>query len=105
MANQVDLTALYKTRIQELLDLHSRLQSIRHLPQSIVQVPKQRPDGVTSPSSGTNAFEQLKTFEKDFLSDKTQESLKAAVESERKDKSGITSDWRQEEKRRKWVFL
>ncbi|KAF7983251.1 hypothetical protein HWV62_22870 [Athelia sp. TMB] len=80
-------------RIQVLTSLYQRFQSLRTLPTFFVRTQ-------LGPVSGAN-FASLKEVEELVHSERVQEALSTARESEKKDQSGLGSSFRRENRKRR----
>lgn len=87
-------------RIQTLTDLYNRLQGLRQIPTHLLKPPA--PTDLPSPLSALRTeFLDIKSIREDTLSGKVQEALRVANESEKKDKSELSSNFRRENRKRR----
>lgn len=87
-------------RIQTLTDLYNRLQGLRQIPTLLLKPPS----GIELPAPLSNIrpeFQNLKEIGDLVQSEKIQEALRAARESEKKDKSELTPVFRRENRKRR----
>jgi hypothetical protein len=105
-------------RIQTLTDVHSRLQTLRHVPPMLLRPPSASPladfpppfdptidreFAVTFNSTPAHDFRALKDFLEVLCCDKVQEALRAARASEDADQSELGLSFRRENRKRKYV--
>lgn len=89
-------------RIQTLTDLYNRLQALRQIPTLLLK-PGPSINELSAPSSTVRPeFQNLKDIRELLKSDKVQEALRTARESEKKDKSELTPDFRRENRKRRY---
>ncbi|EPQ57368.1 hypothetical protein GLOTRDRAFT_110541 [Gloeophyllum trabeum ATCC 11539] len=92
-------------KLQSLKDLHNRLQAIRVVPtfNPFLRAPAigLHLSSITEPLEGTVGG--LKEVGEFLKSEKVQDALKAASESEKADKSDLTMSWRRENRKRRYV--
>jgi hypothetical protein len=96
-----------KARLKSLNDVHAKVQSLRQIPFNVLQAPA-LPTAVGDlpppPLSVRAEFLRIKEVADEIRSDSVQEALRAAKESEARDKTGIRPMSRRENMKRKCVF-
>lgn len=104
MANDSETTnntQLFEDRIQLLTDLYNRLDSLRQIPTTLLKPPAA--NDLPSPVPLRSEFETLKVIGETVRSEKVQEALRAARDSEKGDKSDLSSNFRRENRKRRYV--
>lgn len=96
--------SLLEERIQVVTDLQNRLQALRQAPTLLLK-PYVSND-LPSPFSSLRAqFDDLKDIGELVRSEKVQEALRAARDSEKADKNELSSNVRRENRKRRSVTL
>ncbi|KIM92004.1 hypothetical protein PILCRDRAFT_108094 [Piloderma croceum F 1598] len=97
----VEISTL-EDRIQALTDLYNRFQALRQIPSSLLKPPIS--NDLPSPlSSLRSEFNDLKEIGDRVRSEKVQEALRAARDSENADKNELSSHVRRENRKRRCV--
>ena len=92
--------AKIESQIQALTDLSTRLQQLRNVPAWLYK----SPNSMMPMEPIREQFENLKQLGNNLTSETVQEALKAARESEEKDKSELTLKYRTDTNRAKYVI-
>jgi len=96
-----EISAL-EDRIQAVTDLYNRFQVLRQVPTSLLKPPIS--NDLPSPLSTLRSeFNDLKEIGERVRSEKVQEALRAARDSEKADKSELSSNVRRENRKRRYV--
>ncbi|KDQ57739.1 hypothetical protein JAAARDRAFT_178157 [Jaapia argillacea MUCL 33604] len=93
--------ASLETKLQALTDLQSRLQALRQVPTALLRPPSTLGAFTSVSSSLRQQCQDLKDIAGVVTSEKVQEALKAARDSEKADKSGLTFNGRRENRKRR----
>jgi len=97
----VEISTL-EDRIQAVTDLYNRFQALRQIPSSLLKPPIS--NDLPSPlSSLRSEFNDLKEIGDRVRSEKVQEALRAARDSEKADRSELSSNVRRENRKRRCV--
>jgi hypothetical protein len=97
----VEISTL-EDRIQAVTDLYNRFQTLRQIPSSLLKPPIS--NDLPSPlSSLRSEFNDLKEIGDRVRSEKVQEALRAARDSEKADKNELSSNVRRESRKRRCV--
>jgi hypothetical protein len=103
MSNAHDTSAelsLLEDQIQTITDLYNRFQTLRQVPTSLLKPPTS--NNLPSPLSSLRPeFDDLKNIGERVRSEKIQEALRAARDSEKADRSELTSNVRRENRKRR----
>lgn len=92
----------FEERIQLLTDLYNRLESLRQIPTSLLKPPAA--NDLPTPVLLRSEFETLKAIGETVRSEKVQEALRAARDSEKSDRGDLSSNFRRENRKRRYVF-
>ena len=90
-----------ESQIQALTDLSTRLQQLRNVPAWLYK----SPNSMMPMEPIREQFENLRQLGNNLTSEIVQEALKAARESEEKDKSELTLKYRTDTNRAKYVII
>ncbi len=93
---------LIEDRIQTLTDLYNRLQALRQIPSLFLKPPAAIDLPAPLPTLRPE-FHNLKEIGDVVQSEKVQEALRAARDSEQKDKSELTPHFRRENRKRRYA--
>lgn len=91
-----------QTQSNSLVELYNRVQSLRQVPHGLLKPPVSH--GLPLPTQSFHAqFQQLKDTSDILRSDAVQAALRAAQDSEKADSSGINSNGRRENRKRRYA--
>lgn len=101
MANNSENIRLFEDRIQLLTDLYNRLGSLRQIPITLLKPPAA--NDLPTPAPMRSEFGALKAIGETVRSERVQEALRVARESEKGDRSDLGSNFRRENRKRRFV--
>ena len=101
MANNENIQ-LFEDRIQLLTDLYNRLDGLRQIPITLLKPPAA--NDLPTPIPLRSEFETLKVIGETVRSERVQEALRVARDSEKGDRSDLGSNFRRENRKRRYIF-
>ena len=100
MANNENIQ-LFEDRIQLLTDLYNRLDGLRQIPITLLKPPAA--NDLPTPTPLRSEFETLKVIGETVRSERVQEALRVARDSEKVDRSDLGSNFRRENRKRRYI--
>lgn len=100
---QSDKTVDIQAQIQLLSDLQARLQSLRHIPASLLKTPVPNALDLSAPMPRSE-FQLVKEIGDIIRTEPIQDALRSARDSLRADGADLNPNLRRENRKRRWVF-